>query len=196
MKKNDEDFKKILKQNINTHESLYNLKDEIFNIINLFSGSLKKGSTIFVCGNGGSASDSEHLSTEFLVRLRPDKNRKPYKIINLGMNLSYMSACSNDFSFENVFSRSLEALAKPGDILWAISTSGNSKNIKKALILAKKLNVRTVGFYGKTGGDSKRLTEFPLLVPSSITARIQECHIFLGHYILEKTEDFLIKNKK
>ena len=188
------DFKKHLTENISVHKNLLKNSKKISHIIDLFSKKLKNGNTIFVCGNGGSASDSEHLSTEFLVRLKPHVNRKPYKIINLSMNNSYLTACSNDYSFTKVFSRSLEALAQPGDLLWAISTSGNSKNIKEALIMAKRLKVSSVGFYGKTGGLAKKYTENSILVPSKNTARIQECHIFLGHYILEKTEDILIKN--
>ena len=188
------DFKKHLTENISVHKNLLKNSKKISDIINLFSKKLKNGNTIFVCGNGGSASDSEHLSTEFLVRLKPHVNRKPYKIINLSMNNSYLTACSNDYSFTKVFSRSLEAMAQPGDLLWAISTSGNSKNIKEALIMAKRLKVSSVGFYGKTGGLAKKYTDYSILVPSKNTARIQECHIFLGHYILEKTEDILIKN--
>lgn len=193
MKNRITDFKKIIIQNISIHKKLYKVRNGINSIVNLFYNSLKNEKTIFICGNGGSASDSEHLSTEFLVRLKPKINRKPYKIINLGMNLSYITACSNDFSFDNVFSRSLEAIGKKDDILWTISTSGNSKNIKKVLITAKKMGIKTVGFYGKTGGIAKKYTDYPILVESKTTARIQECHIFLGHYILEKTETYLNK---
>ena len=194
MKKTEKNLLKTINQNLAAHKKLFKIRKKIDQVIDLFSAGLHNDKTIFICGNGGSASDSEHLSTEFLVRLNSKVNRRPFKMVNLGMNLSYMTACSNDFSFENVFSRSLEALAKPGDILWVISTSGNSKNIKKVLISAKKLKLRTVGFYGKSGGLSKKFTEYPILIESSVTARIQECHIFLGHYILEKTEDYLIKN--
>ena len=187
------DFENKIKENILSHKKLVKNFDIVEEVIRLFAKRLNNGNTIFVCGNGGSASDSEHLSTEFLVRLRPNVNRSPYKIINLSMNNSYLTACSNDFSFSKVFSRSLEAMARPGDLLWAISTSGNSKNIKEVLIKAKKLNVNTIGFYGKTGGVARKYTEMPVCVPSKNTARIQECHIFLGHYILEKTEDILNK---
>lgn len=184
-------FKKTLNENIRVHKKLYTIKKQVNSVINLLYSSLKNDKTIFICGNGGSASDSEHLSTEFLVRLRPNINRKPYKIINLGMNLAYITACSNDYSFNDVFSRSLEAIGKSGDVLWTISTSGNSKNIIKALKTAKKLGIKTIGFFGKTGGVAKKYTEYPILVESKTTARIQECHIFLGHYILERTEDLL-----
>ncbi len=190
------DFQKTLTENILVHKNLISNYDKIKDIVDLFSKKLINGNTIFTCGNGGSASDSEHLSTEFLVRLKPKNNRRPYKILNLGMNNSYLTACSNDFNFKHVFSRSLSALARPGDVLWAISTSGNSKNIKDVLIKAKELGVNTVGFYGKTGGIAKKFTEKSVLVGSKNTARIQECHIFLGHLILEKTEEILIKKFK
>lgn len=188
-------FKETIAENIKVHKKLINIKKQVNSVVDLFYKSLKKDKTIFVCGNGGSASDSEHLSTEFLVRLRPKINRKPYKIINLGNNLSYVTACSNDYSFDEVFSRSLEAMGKSEDVLWVISTSGNSKNILRALLMAKKLRMKTVGFFGKTGGKAKKHTKYPILVESNITGRIQECHIFLGHYILEQTENLLIKNK-
>ena len=194
MKKSEKNLLKTINQNIAVHKKLFKISKKIGQVIDLFSTGLNNDKTIYICGNGGSASDSEHLSTEFLVRLNSKVNRRPFKMVNLGMNLSYITACSNDYSFENVFSRSLEALANPGDILWVISTSGDSKNIKKALISAKKLKLRTVGFYGKSGGVSKKFTEYPILVDSNVTARIQECHIFLGHYILEEIENFLIKN--
>ena len=187
------DLKKIISENINTHKKLIKNKKMIHEVINLFVKTLKNKNSIYICGNGGSASDAEHLSTEFLVRLKPKVNRKPYSIINLGMNIPYLTACANDYSFQDVFSRPLEAISKPNDILWVLSTSGNSKNIIKVLKEAKKLNIKSVGFFGKTGGGCKKITNYPICVDSKITARIQECHIFLGHYILENTENFLIK---
>ncbi len=186
-------LKKVLSEKINLQKKLIKNEKIINKIINLFVKTLNNNNTIYICGNGGSASDAEHLSTEFLVRLRPKVNRKPYSIINLGMNIPYITACANDYSFEEIFSRSLEAISKPDDLLWVISTSGNSKNIIKVLKKAKILKIKTIGFYGKTGGGCKKLTEYPICVQSTNTARIQECHIFLGHYILEHTENILIK---
>ena len=109
------------------------------------------------------------------------------------MNILYLTACANDYSFEDIFSRSLEAISKPNDLLWVISTSGKSKNIIKVLKKAKKLKFKQSVFYGKTGGSCKKLTNYPICVQSKNIARIQECHIFLGHYILESTENILIK---
>ena len=120
-------LKKVLSEKINIQKKLINNEKIIIKITNLFVKTLKNNNSIYICGNGGSASDAEHLSTEFLVRLRPKVKRKPYSIINLGMNIPYLTACANDYSFEDIFSRSLEAISKPNDLLWVISTSGKSK---------------------------------------------------------------------
>ena len=107
-----------------------------------------------------------------------------------------MTACGNDYSFEDIFVRPFEAIAQKNDILIAISTSGNSKNIYKVLKKAKEKNIKTIGFLGNNGGVCKKFCDVKLIVPSKITARIQECHIFLGHFILEKAEDNIISKKK
>ena len=112
------------------------------------------------------------------------------------MDPSTLTACSNDYSYNEVFSRPLSALGQKGDILIVISTSGESKNIIKALQTAKKMKIFTIGFLGKNGGKAKKFCDLPIIVRSKITARIQEAHIFLGHYILEEVENSLIKNKK
>ena len=161
----------------------------------IFSSILKKNK-IFFCGNGGSASDAQHLTAELLIRLRPNVNRKSIPAICLHMDPSTLTACSNDYSYNEVFSRPLSALGQKGDILIVISTSGESKNIIKALQTAKKMKIFSIGFLGKNGGKAKKFCDLPIIVRSKITARIQEAHIFLGHYILEEVENSLIKNKK
>ena len=195
MKKSEKNLLKTINQNLAVHKKLLKISKKIDQVIDLFSNGLNNDKTIYICGNGGSASDSEHLSTEFLVRLNAKVNRRPFKMVNLGMNLSYITACSNDYSFENVFSRSLEALANPGDILWVISTSGNSKNILKVLKEAKKKKIYSVCFLGKDGGKAIKICDEPLVISSYNTARIQECHIFLGHFILEKVENLILNRK-
>ncbi len=112
--------------------------------------------------------------------------------ITLAQDTSSLTACGNDYSFDDIFLRPFKALAKKEDILICISTSGNSKNILKVLKEAKKKNVYSVSFLGKGGGKAKKISTKSLIVSSSNTARIQECHIFLGHFILEKVEDFLL----
>ena len=161
----------------------------------IFSSILKKNKILF-CGNGGSASDAQHLTAELLIRLRPNVNRKSIPAICLHMDPSTLTACSNDYSYNEVFSRPLSALGQKGDILIVISTSGESKNIIKALQTAKKMKIFSIGFLGKNGGKAKKFCDLPIIVRSKITARIQEAHIFLGHYILEEVENSLIKNRK
>ena len=145
--------------------------------------TLKKGNKIFICGNGGSAADAQHLAAEFLIRLRPKINRKPYPVISLAQDTSTLTACGNDLGFENIFKRNLEALANKKDLLITLSTSGNSKNIK------------SISFLGNKGGKCKGLSSIELEVPHENTARIQECHIFLGHFIFESVENRLLKVK-
>ena len=161
----------------------------------IFSSILKKNK-IFFCGNGGSASDAQHLTAELLIRLRPNVNRKSIPAICLHMDPSTLTACSNDYSYNEVFSRPLSALGQKGDILIVISTSGESKNIIKALQTAKKMKIFSIGFLGKNGGKAKKFCDLPIIVRSKITARIQEAHIFLGHYILEEVENSIKKNKR
>ena len=157
--------------------------------------TLKKGNKIFICGNGGSAADAQHLAAEFLIRLRPKINRKPYPVISLAQDTSTLTACGNDLGFENIFKRNLEALANKKDLLITLSTSGNSKNIIKVLKFAKSKNIKSISFLGNKGGKCKGLSSIELEVPHENTARIQECHIFLGHFIFESVENRLLKVK-
>lgn len=167
--------------------------EQIDSAIKLITKSLNRGGKIILCGNGGSAADAQHLAAEFLVRLRPKVNRKPFAAISLAQDSSTITACSNDFSFEKLFSRNLEALGNKKDILLAISTSGKSKNIVNALKKAKDMKISSIGFYGNTGGNCKKLTTIPILVKSTNTANIQETHIFLGHFIFEQVEKLILK---
>ena len=146
------------------------------------------GGKIFLCGNGGSAADAQHLAAEFLVRLRPKINRKPIPAISLATDVSTITACANDYSFNDVFSRNLEALGCPKDVLIAISTSGQSKNILKVLKTANKKKILSIAFLGDKGGKAIKHANISLLIKSKITARIQESHILLGHYIFEEVE--------
>jgi len=153
---------------------------------------IKTGKKVFICGNGGSAADAQHLSAEFVIRLNPKKNREAYPLISLCADATNITACSNDFGFTNIFKRNLEALGQNGDLLIVLSTSGNSMNIIKAIKQAKKMNIKTIGFLGLTGGKCSALTDIELLIPSQNVARIQESHMFLGHHILNEVEKKLI----
>ncbi len=157
---------------------------------------LKNKKKILICGNGGSAADSDHLATEFIVRLRPKINRRALKIFSLTFNTSTITATGNDYGFEKIFSRNLEALGEKGDILIVLTTSGNSKNVLRALTLSKKMKIKSIGFLGYNGGKAKKLCDIALVIPSKNTARIQEEHKFLGHYILEQIETMLLSDKK
>jgi D-sedoheptulose 7-phosphate isomerase len=188
-----ENFKKSIKEKIILTNKVFYLSKEVLFCINKIYKTLKKGRKIFMCGNGGSAADAQHLSAEFLIRLRPNINRKPYPVISLAQDISTITACGNDFGFEKIFERNLEALAERKDLLIAISTSGKSKNIIKVLKYAKKKKIFSICFLGRDGGVAKNLSDHNLIVPSFNTARIQEIHIFLGHFIFEQVENLLLK---
>ena len=188
-------LKKQLEENISIHKLLIKETDQIKKAIRLIFNSLKKKSKILICGNGGSAADAQHLAAELLIRLRPKVNRNPLPAISLAQDTSTITACGNDYDFSEIFLRTFRALHKKNDILLVISTSGNSKNIIKVLREAKKRGVKTIGFLGSGGGNCKKLCDIKIIVPSRITARIQECHIFLGHFILEKVEDLILQKK-
>ena len=153
---------------------------------------INSGSTVFFCGNGGSASDSQHLTAELIGRFK--KTRKALRVISLNSDTSVLTCIANDFSFENIFSRQIEGLGKENDILFVFSTSGESKNIINALKTANNLNMKTISFLGKGGGKSINLSEKSILVPSFSTARIQEMHILMGHLMCEIIEEQLNLN--
>ncbi len=192
MSKIEIELQNQLQKNIDAHKDLLNQSKNILDVIQIIQKKLKKGGKLLLCGNGGSAADAQHLAAEFIVRLRPHINRIPIPAITLAQDTSSLTACGNDYSFDDIFLRPFKALAKKEDILICISTSGNSKNILKVLKEAKKKKIYSVSFLGKGGGKAKKISNKPLIVSSNNTARIQECHIFLGHFILEKVEDFLL----
>ncbi|MBD1167821.1 SIS domain-containing protein [Pelagibacterales bacterium SAG-MED06] len=179
----------------NSLNNLNNDIDKVHEIIDIIYENIENNGKILLCGNGGSAADAQHLSAEFLVRLRPNINRKPIPAISLAMDTSTITACGNDYSFNKLFSRNLEALSNSNDILIVISTSGNSKNILNVLKTAKRLKIFSIGLLGNKGGKAKKYCDKSIIVKSPNTATIQECHIFLGHYIFEQVEKKLLKNK-
>lgn len=180
-------------QSIKLKKKLLKFEKKIDEVIDKVYKTLKNKGKIFICGNGGSAADAQHLSAEFLVRLNPKVNRKPFPIISLAMDSSTLTACGNDYGFKYIFSRNLEALADKKDLLIFISTSGNSKNIIEVLKQSKKMGIFSIGFLGAGGGKAKKLSNINLLVPHNNVARIQESHIFLGHFILNEVEKKLLK---
>ena len=187
------EFESNLQNNIETHLSLLQISADVLDAIKEIEKSLKKGGKLLFCGNGGSAADAQHLAAEFLIRLRPKINRLPLPAISLAQDTSTLTACGNDYSFDDIFLRPFQAISNKNDILICISTSGNSKNIIKVLKEAKKKKILSMAFLGNNGGKAKKLCDKPLVVNSNITARIQECHIFLGHFILESVERKILR---
>ncbi len=186
------DFIRSLNENIELKKKLPILEKKVQIVINVITNCLKKKNKLLICGNGGSAADAQHLAAEYLIRLKPTLNRKPFPVINLAQDQSTITACGNDLGFEQIFARNLVAFYKKGDVLIIISTSGNSKNIINALKFAKKKKITTIGLLGNNGGKSKKFCNYSIVIPHKNTARIQECHIFLGHYIFESVEKKLI----
>ncbi len=187
-------------KNISEHNAIFSkLHDQATNlnkIIKLINKKLNLGGKILLCGNGGSAADAQHLAAEFLIRLRPNVNRRPIPAISLSTDTSTLTACGNDYKFDDVFLRPFMALSKKNDILLTISTSGNSKNIIKVLKQAKKNKITTIGFLGNKGGKANKLCDYKVIVNSKNTARIQEAHIFIGHFVFTEVEDLILKKLK
>jgi D-sedoheptulose 7-phosphate isomerase len=144
---------------------------------------------IFFCGNGGSAADSQHLAAELVVRLRSGIERRAIAALALTVDTSVLTAGGNDYGFDNVFARQIEAFGQPGDVLVAISTSGTSPNVVRAVEQAATQGVITVGLLGGNGGTLRSLCDYSVVVPSSVTARIQESHILIGHIWCEMIEE-------
>lgn len=153
----------------------------------------KQGGRVYFCGNGGSAADAQHLSAELSGRFYFD--RKPLAAEALHVNTSYMTAVANDYSFELVFAREVEAFCKKGDVLVGISTSGNSKNVIRAFETAKAKGVTTIAMTGKGGGNMASLSDVLIAIPSNDTPRIQESHIMAGHIICQIVEEELFGQK-
>lgn len=168
------------------------LGDAVVGVVAACEQSLAGGGKLMFCGNGGSASDAMHLATEMLVRLRPTKNRRSIAALALTLDPGFLTAHANDYGYETVFERALSGLGRPGDVLFGITTSGRSKNVILALEAAREMGIATVGFLGGTGEPAIQACDHVLLVPDTETARIQECHIALGHAVLELLEDRLI----
>ena len=159
---------------------------EITKVVDLIVEAFNNGNKLLFCGNGGSAADAQHLAAEFSGRYY--LNRPPLHAEALHTDTSFMTAVSNDLSFDDVYARLIQGIGKQGDILIGMSTSGNSKNVIKALEEAKKKNIITIGFTGKTNGNMKPYCDFLINIPSDDTPRIQECHLMLGHAICELVE--------
>ncbi len=173
----------ILKMQIIDNEQLIN---EIANISKELIYLFKKEHKVLFCGNGGSAADAQHLATELAGKFYLE--RAPLFAEALHVNTSFLTAVGNDYTFDTVFSRAIEAKGREGDALIAISTSGKSKNVLKAIATAKEKNMLTIGMTGEKGGKMEKLCDYLIKIPSKVTPRIQEAHILVGHIICEMVE--------
>jgi D-sedoheptulose 7-phosphate isomerase len=160
-------------------KSLSSLDDEVCQAGEMAGKCLKNGGKIMFCGNGGSAADSQHLAAELTGRFI--KDRRPLAAVALSTDTSALTCIANDYSFDEVFARQVAGLGRAGDLLIGISTSGNSRNVIRAVEEAQKLGMQSVGLLGRDGGQLRALCNHAIVVPHNVTARIQECHILIGH---------------
>ena len=160
---------------------------------NIIAESISKKGKLLICGNGGSAADAQHLAAEFLIRLTSDVNRDSIPALSLAQDTSTLTACINDYGSDHIFKRVFSALYSDGDVLLAITTSGNSKNIIETLKLANQRGIYSLGFLGGDGGEALEYCNSAFIVPDKATARIQESHITAGHALLQYVEDRLLE---
>jgi D-sedoheptulose 7-phosphate isomerase len=179
---------KCLYAHIETAKKMEKLLPEIVSAAEICLASIKNGGKILLCGNGGSAADSQHIAAELTGRFK--KERIALAAIALTTDTSALTAIGNDYGFEYIFARQVEALAKEEDILIAISTSGNSKNVINAIEVAKKIGCKIITLTGKNGGKMKDLGDINIIIPSDDTPRIQEMHIMVGHMICAFIDEF------
>src|SRR5688572_29262087 len=188
-------FARALEDALQTTRSLASLESVVERAAQQISTSLTNGGKLLVAGNGGSAADGADFATEFACRF--DQDRRPYPAINLAACGSLLTATGNDYGFEEVFARSVRAFGAPGDVLFALSTSGRSANICVALRTARDRGLTSVALLGRDGGAARGLADIELVVPSQITARIQEAHRFLLHVLCETVDrDWLLPREK
>jgi D-sedoheptulose 7-phosphate isomerase len=189
-------IKKVIQQSIDVKKQVLSSPDllqSIKDIVETCAEAFCEGNKVLFCGNGGSAADAQHLAAELSGRFYYDRHPLPSEALHV--NTSYLTAVANDYSFDEVYSRMIHATGHEGDVLIALSTSGNSRNIIRALEAAQQEGMITVGMTGETGGKMKELCDFLINVPSTDTPRIQESHIMIGHIICEMVETALFPKK-
>ena len=188
------DIKGAIEDSIATKKKVIELcLIDIQSSVRLIIRTAKENKSIFWCGNGGSAADSQHMAAELMGGLR-SHDRRPIKSIALTTDSSFITAWSNDTSYDEIFSRQLDALGESGDLIVGISTSGNSKNVIEALMLAKKKNIKSIVLTGKSGGRIANMGDCVIKVPSDDTQRIQEAHLLIEHILCESVEKALMES--
>lgn len=178
-----------LRQHLDLFSRLEGLDSAVSRASSMITESLRNGGKLLICGNGGSAADSQHIAAEFTGRFI--KDREPIAAISLTTDTSALTCIGNDYSFDEIFSRQVRALGRPGDCLLAITTSGNSSNVLAAVRAAHDRNMSTIGLLGRDGGKAAKVCTHSIVVPSDITARVQEAHIIIGHTICGAVEQAL-----
>lgn len=181
----------IWKEHLEVAGSLSRLASTVSNAVDLMYSSLAAGGQLLVAGNGGSAADAQHIAAELTGRFLLE--RRPFRALALHANTSSLTAVGNDYGYEHVFARELTAHARPGDMLLAISTSGNSPNILRAMEAARQCQVGVIGLTGETGGQMRAACDICICVPTRSTPRMQEMHITIGHTICELLEERLAR---
>jgi len=188
-------FKQLFEESVKTKQSCIEQGFQSLEAMgNQITQSIQSGNKLMLCGNGGSAADAQHLAAEMLVRLRPKNNREGIPAIALAQDTSTITACGNDFGYDQLYERVVTSLGKEGDCLIGITTSGNSENVIKAMKVAKGMKIKVYGFLGAGGGEALRYCDEAFVVPSDNTGRIQEVHITAGHALMEYIEDRLIES--
>ncbi|PSM51715.1 sedoheptulose 7-phosphate isomerase [Campylobacter blaseri] len=185
-------MKEMIKKELNLHEKTIqdvkiSLQDDILKACEMVVRCIKNGNKVLLCGNGGSAADAQHIATELTGRYKTERVGLP--AIAITTDTSALTAIGNDYGYEFVFSRQVEALAKKGDLLLAISTSGKSPNVIKAINQAKNMGCDVIGFSGKDGGEMNEICDLNIVIPSNDTPRIQEMHILIGHIICQAVDN-------
>ena len=186
-------MKDIIEHEINAHiivaEQMHNLSDDIAKISSICIDSIRSSGKVLIFGNGGSAADAQHIAAELVGRYKSE--RKGLPAVALTTDTSALTSIGNDFGFDQIFQRQVEALAKPEDVVIGISTSGNSLNVVSALRLSKKMGCKIIGLSGNDGGDMNTICDVNIVVPASDTPRIQEMHILIGHTLCQLIEKSL-----
>lgn len=190
------DLKKCYQDNLAQHLELFNAMENYYPQVETLAtecfDALGKGGKIVFFGNGGSAADSQHLAAEFVVRFK--KERQALASIALTTDTSILTAHTNDYEFDTVFARQVQALVKPEDVVIGLTTSGTSPNINLGLEAANEIGAYTVAFTGRDGGKVKDIAKLPIIIENNITARIQEAHMFIGHWLCEAIDELVTQD--
>jgi D-sedoheptulose 7-phosphate isomerase len=182
-------IERIWDEHLHVAKALHALAGDVDRVVRLIADSMGQGGVLLVCGNGGSAADAQHIAAELTGRFFRD--RKPLPALALHGNTSSLTAIGNDYGYDEVFAREVGAHGRKGDVLLAISTSGNSRNVLRAITVARDKGMAVVGLTGSDGGKMRDLCDVCVCVPSTSTPRIQECHILIGHTVCELVEQIL-----